>query len=92
MGLFIRQENLGKPARQNEIDLSNPVALILFTAAYIVVIFFLIIGVPWRGSSTPIPPEDLGVAIPVFIVLYIFIAGGFYLRDKIRKNRDSGSL
>ena len=92
LGLFVHLDKIGKPQKQNEIDLSNPVTLITFTISYIIVIFFVIIGIPWHGSSNPIPPEDLDVAIPVFIFLYIFLAGGFYIRDKIKKKKDRDTL
>ena len=88
-GLFIRLDKLGKTKKQNEIDLSNPATLIWLTVGFVVVVFFLIIGVPWHGYSNPIPPEDLDVVIPVLVVLYILIVGGFYFRDKKRKKRDN---
>jgi len=59
---------------------------IFTTIAYLIVVFFIIIGVPWPNSEqTPIPPEDLSYAIPVFILFYIILIGGLYLRDKLRK-------
>jgi hypothetical protein len=33
----------------------------------------------------PIPPEDLPVAIPIFVLIYLVVFGGFYLRDRYRK-------
>ncbi len=89
LGKIIRLKELKKkrPRKdQNIIDPTNPGTLLLITIAYAVAVFFIIIGVPWHGSeSTPIPPEDLPVAIPLFIILYVVVIGGLYLYDKVRK-------
>jgi len=88
LGKFIRLEEFDKKQyrNENEFDATKPSVLIGLTIAYIAIVFFLIIGVPWRGSDpTPIPPEHLPVAIPIFVIFYIIIIGGLYLRDKLRK-------
>ena len=88
LGMFIRTDALRNKShsKKDELDLTKPSVLIGVTLCYIFIVFFLIIGVPWQGSSpTPIPPEDLPVAIPIFILLYIVVIGGFYLRDKRKK-------
>ena len=87
LGKFIRPEDQRAPERNSgEIDVSKPTVLIGITAVYCVMVFFLVIGVPWQGSSpVPIPPEDLPVAIPLFIIAYIVVIGGLYLRDRYRR-------
>ncbi len=88
LGKLIRQKefNNKRTGNENEFDATKPSVLIWITIAYIAIVFFLIIGVPWRGSDpAPILPEDLPVAISVFVLLYIVIVGGLYLRDKLKK-------
>lgn len=71
---------------ENHIDLTKPSVILWLTMIYVVVVSFIVVGVPWMGvRSTPIPPDQLPVAIPVFIVLYVVVIGGFYLRDRFRK-------
>ena len=87
LGKFIRLDQSAKNRyrKENEFDATKPSVLICLTVSYVAIVFFLIIGVPWQGyERTPIPPEDLPVAIPIFILLYIIIVGGLYLRDKLR--------
>ena len=56
------------------------------TIAYIGIVFFLIIGVPWMGvARESIPPDDLPVAITVAAVFYVLIIGGLYIRDRFKK-------
>ena len=88
LGKLIRIDELERKniRDENYIDLTKPSVLIWITISYIAILFFVIIGVPWMGSdSTPIPPEQLPVAIPIFIFLYVVVIGGFFLRDKLRK-------
>jgi hypothetical protein len=88
LGKFIRLDKFDKRQNHNEnwFDATKPSVLIWLTISYIAIVFFLIIGVPWQGSGpTPIPPEDLPVAIPIFILFYVIVIGGLYLRDKLRK-------
>ncbi|MEW6664381.1 MAG: hypothetical protein AB1512_04065 [Thermodesulfobacteriota bacterium] len=67
-------------------DATRPSFLIFTAIAYAAAVFFIIIGVPLRGVSTkPIPQEDLPYAIPIFILVYVVIVGGLYLRDRLRK-------
>ncbi len=72
--------------QRDEFDATKPSVLIGLTIVYAVAVFSIIIGVPWQGvGGTPIPPEDLPVAIPIFIGLYVVVIGGLYLRNKMRK-------
>jgi len=90
LGKFIRPEGDEKNQRRkaNEIDVSKPSTLIWLTLCYAFVVFFVIIGVPRPGlPGNPIPVEYLPVAIPFFIIAYVVVIGGFYLRDKHRKNK-----
>jgi hypothetical protein len=86
---FIRLDELenGSYRKKNEIDITKPSVLLLVTICYIFIVFFIIIGVPWRGASNPIPVKDFPVAIPFFIILYILVIGAFYIRDKKRKKK-----
>ena len=90
LGKFIRLDESGKlnPRKPGELDLTRPSVLIGLTLAYIVVVFMVIFGVPINGiHSDPIPVEDLPVAIPLFILAYVVVIGGFYLRDRRRKRQ-----
>lgn len=90
LGKFIRLDKDAKTRyrKENEFDATKPSVLLVLTISYVAVVFFLIIGIPWQGSEPePIPPEDLPVAIPVFILLYILIIGGLFLRDKLKKRK-----
>jgi len=87
-GQFIRFDESGKRSNINreELDLSKPSVFIGLTVAYVVIVVCLILGVPWMGlHPDPIPPEDLPVAIPIFVLIYLVVFGGFYLRDRYRK-------
>jgi len=67
-------------------DATSPRFLLFVTAAYVVAVVLLIVGVPGRGSAGhPIPREDLGWAIVVFALIYVGVVGGLYLRDRLRK-------
>ncbi|NPA25023.1 MAG: hypothetical protein GXO34_04265 [Deltaproteobacteria bacterium] len=85
---FIRPGESGRRGDRwrGDLDLTRPVVLLGLTLAYAFIVFFLVIGVPWMGMRPgPIPPEDLPVAITFFVLAYIVVIGGFYLRDRRRK-------
>jgi len=111
LGKFIRLDEGAKKRyrNENEFDATKPSVLIVLTISYVAAVFCLVIGVPWQGSArTPIPPEDLPVAIPVFIVFYVLLVGGLavwddryqirfgfwrpYVMDVIRRYLDCGDL
>ncbi|MEE4241793.1 MAG: hypothetical protein V2I36_10005 [Desulfopila sp.] len=72
--------------KENEFDATKPSVLLWLTICYVLIVCFLIIGIPWQGvGPTPIPSEDLPIAIPIFIILYIVVIGGLYLRDRFKK-------
>jgi len=88
IGKLIRPNAFGSKSRrnENEFDATKPSVLICLTIAYSAIVFFLIIGVPWRGSDpTPIPPENLSVALSIAAIFYIIIVGGLFLRDRLKK-------
>lgn len=88
LGLFIKLDEWEKIKLQKSsgYDATNPFFLFIVTIAYIAIVIFIIIGVPMNGMEPePIPAEDLPVAIPIFIVIYIVVVGGLYLLDKYRK-------
>lgn len=88
LGKLVRFDEIhGRRKRdENYIDLTRPSVLLLLTIIYVVIVGFLVLGAPWPGlEMEPIPPEQLPVAIPGFIALYVVVIGGFYLRDKFRK-------
>lgn len=88
LGKFIRLDKLDNKQyrKENEFDATKPSVLISLTVAYIAIVVFLVLGVPWMGvDREPIPPEDLPVAIPIFILFYLLIIGGLYVRDRLKK-------
>lgn len=89
-GKFVRLDESGRRGARwrGELDLTRPAVLIGLTLAYAFIVFFVIIGVPWMGMHPgPIPPEELPVAITFFVLAYIVVIGGFYLRDQRRKRK-----
>jgi hypothetical protein len=90
LGKFVRRDESGNlnPRKPDELDLTRPAVFIGLTLAYVCIVFCIVIGVPWQGlHPEPIPPEDLPVAITVFVLLYLVVFGGFYFRDKRRRKR-----
>lgn len=75
-----------KYRNENKFDATRPVVLFWLTIAYMSLAFCLIIGIPWPGlDPEPVAPEDLPVAITVAVFFYIFIVGGLFIRDKLKK-------
>jgi len=88
LGKLIRTNEAARARAKkgNEFDATKPSVLFWLTMAYIGVVFFLIIGVPWQGTERmPIPPEDLPIAIKTAVIFYSVIVGGLYLSDTLRK-------
>jgi len=88
LGKLVRMDDYKNKSyrNQNSFDATKPSVLIVLTLAYIAIAFCLIVGIPWQGHKPdPIPPEDLPVAIPIFVVIYIVLIGGLYLRDRLKK-------
>lgn len=65
-----------------------PVSGITLTVGYIVACVFIVIGVPapHTGSSSPIPYENLPLAITIFVGLYFVILELLMIMGKVRKN------
>lgn len=90
LGKFIDFDKWEKVNHQGRsgYDATKPSFLIIVTIAYVAIVFFITLGIPMHGiEPEPIPAADLPYAMPIFIVIYVVVVGGLYLRDKYRMKR-----
>jgi len=84
----VNKYNNIKKNGHTKFDASSPYTFFGGIVVYIIAVSFIIVGIPWKGIETkPIPLEDLPMAIPAFIFLYIIVYGILYIFDKRRKTK-----